>query len=188
RRASRGAGHVPRDREGGLHRPRPAAAGDPPGARVALPGLDRGRRGRGGQRAALRVPRLLGHGGARGPGRAARRVRAHRAGHRHRPGRPPARAGGGPAAHAERRRRGPPAPALTRRAESAGIGGLRTGWERVTICHMGLPEHYLTEGERIVLSFHPHWKRLVLPTLAFIAVTGAAAVAIYAIPGEYEFA
>ncbi|ADG87428.1 hypothetical protein TBS_25580 [Thermobispora bispora] len=53
---------------------------------------------------------------------------------------------------------------------------------------MGLPEHYLTEGERIVLSFHPHWKRLVLPTLAFIAVTGAAAVAIYAIPGEYEFA
>jgi uncharacterized membrane protein YdbT with pleckstrin-like domain len=53
---------------------------------------------------------------------------------------------------------------------------------------MGLPDHYLTEGEQVVLSFHPHWKRLILPFLAFIVVVAAAGAAIVLIPGDYEYA
>ncbi|GLW96106.1 PH domain-containing protein [Microtetraspora sp. NBRC 16547] len=52
---------------------------------------------------------------------------------------------------------------------------------------MGLPEHQLTEGERIVLSFHPHWKRLVLPFLAFVLVVAASSAAIYFIPSDYAY-
>ncbi|ETK33410.1 PH domain-containing protein [Microbispora sp. ATCC PTA-5024] len=53
---------------------------------------------------------------------------------------------------------------------------------------MGLPDHYLTEGERVVLSFHPHWKRLILPFLALIVVVAAAGAALFLIPGDYEYA
>ncbi|MFF3664291.1 PH domain-containing protein [Microtetraspora malaysiensis] len=53
---------------------------------------------------------------------------------------------------------------------------------------MGLPEHHLTEGERLVLSFHPHWKRLVLPVLALVLVVAVAGAAIYFIPGDYTYA
>lgn len=52
---------------------------------------------------------------------------------------------------------------------------------------MGLPDHYLTEGERIVHAFHPHWKRLILPFLAFVVVAVAAGAAIYFIPGDYQY-
>ncbi|WP_067172492.1 PH domain-containing protein [Microtetraspora niveoalba] len=52
---------------------------------------------------------------------------------------------------------------------------------------MGLPEHHLTEGERLVLSFHPHWKRLILPFLALVLVVAAAGAAIYFIPGDYTY-
>ncbi|MFF4772988.1 PH domain-containing protein [Microtetraspora fusca] len=53
---------------------------------------------------------------------------------------------------------------------------------------MGLPEHHLTEGERLVLSFHPHWKRLVLPVLALVLVVAVAGAGIYFIPGDYTYA
>ncbi|MBP2704710.1 PH domain-containing protein [Microbispora sp. RL4-1S] len=53
---------------------------------------------------------------------------------------------------------------------------------------MGLPDHYLTEGERVVLSFHPHWKRLILPILALIVVVAVGGAAIVLIPGDYEYA
>ncbi|MEV5407922.1 PH domain-containing protein [Thermopolyspora sp. NPDC052614] len=48
---------------------------------------------------------------------------------------------------------------------------------------MGLPDHHLTEGERVVLSFHPHWKRLILPVLAVIVLLAACVAAFLFIPG-----
>ncbi|MEZ0074907.1 putative membrane protein YdbT with pleckstrin-like domain [Planotetraspora sp. GP83] len=59
--------------------------------------------------------------------------------------------------------------------------------ERVTICAMGLPDHHLTEGERIVHSFHPHWKRLIVPFLALVFVVAVSSAAIYFIPSDYEY-
>ncbi|GAA0982600.1 PH domain-containing protein [Acrocarpospora macrocephala] len=53
---------------------------------------------------------------------------------------------------------------------------------------MGLPDHHLTEGERVVHSFHPHWKRLVVPFLALLLVVAASSAAIYFIPGDFEWA
>ncbi|TQS27419.1 PH domain-containing protein [Microbispora sp. KK1-11] len=53
---------------------------------------------------------------------------------------------------------------------------------------MGLPDQYLADGERVVLSFHPHWKRLILPVLALIVVLAAAVAAFVFIPGDYEYA
>lgn len=64
---------------------------------------------------------------------------------------------------------------------------MRSGLEHVTICAMGLPNHYLTEGERILHAFHPHWKRLILPFFACVVVVAAAGVAIYLIPGDYTY-
>ncbi|MFC0864919.1 PH domain-containing protein [Sphaerimonospora cavernae] len=52
---------------------------------------------------------------------------------------------------------------------------------------MGLPDHHLTEGERIIHEFHPHWKRLILPILAFIVVVVAAGAAIHFIPSDYGY-
>ncbi|MEW9527042.1 PH domain-containing protein [Microbispora sp. NPDC049125] len=53
---------------------------------------------------------------------------------------------------------------------------------------MGLPDHHLTEGERVVLSFHPHWKRLIMPFLALIVVVAAVGAAFFLLPGDYEYA
>ncbi|GIH21996.1 membrane protein [Acrocarpospora phusangensis] len=52
---------------------------------------------------------------------------------------------------------------------------------------MGLPDHHLTQGERVVHSFHPHWKRLVVPFLALVLVVAASSAAIYFIPGDFEY-
>ncbi|GGK65643.1 membrane protein [Sphaerisporangium melleum] len=53
---------------------------------------------------------------------------------------------------------------------------------------MGLPEHLLTTGERVVASFHPHWKRLVLPFFALLIVVAASSAAFFFIPSGYEYA
>ncbi|RJL33570.1 PH domain-containing protein [Bailinhaonella thermotolerans] len=47
---------------------------------------------------------------------------------------------------------------------------------------MGIPEHHLTDGERVVHAFHPHWKRLVLPVILLIGTVAAAVAALYFIP------
>ncbi|WP_214408754.1 PH domain-containing protein [Sphaerisporangium fuscum] len=53
---------------------------------------------------------------------------------------------------------------------------------------MGLAENHLTEGERVVHSFHPHRKRLILPFLALILVIAVSSAAFYFIPADYEYA
>src|SRR5690242_3330481 len=53
---------------------------------------------------------------------------------------------------------------------------------------MTLPDHHLTQGERRIRSFHPHWKRLVLPFLALALVVVAAGAAMFFIPGGWEYA
>ncbi|MFI7222354.1 PH domain-containing protein [Nonomuraea angiospora] len=53
---------------------------------------------------------------------------------------------------------------------------------------MTLPDHHLTQGERRIRSFHPHWKRLVLPFLALVLVVVAAGAAMFFIPGGWEYA
>ncbi|GII82674.1 membrane protein [Sphaerisporangium siamense] len=52
---------------------------------------------------------------------------------------------------------------------------------------MGLPEHHLTTGERVIHSFHPHWKRLVVPFLALLLVVAASSLAFLYIPTDYEY-
>ena len=39
---------------------------------------------------------------------------------------------------------------------------------------MAYPKRLLSDGETIALESHPHWKKLVLPVLAFLAVFGLA--------------
>ncbi|MBG0827994.1 PH domain-containing protein [Planomonospora sp. ID67723] len=52
---------------------------------------------------------------------------------------------------------------------------------------MGLPDHHLTEGERRIRSFHPHWKRLVVPLLALLLIAAASGAAMFFMPGfAYE--
>ncbi|MFC4057980.1 PH domain-containing protein [Planomonospora corallina] len=52
---------------------------------------------------------------------------------------------------------------------------------------MGLPDHHLTEGERRIRSFHPHWKRLAVPFLALLVIAAASGAAMYLMPGfAYE--
>ena len=41
---------------------------------------------------------------------------------------------------------------------------------------MGYPDNALAKGEKVVLHRHPHWKRLILPILVLILVTGLAAL------------
>ncbi len=53
---------------------------------------------------------------------------------------------------------------------------------------MGLQDHLLTEGEQVVHSFHPHWKRLIVPFLALVLVVGVSSATIFFIPGDYEYA
>lgn len=50
------------------------------------------------------------------------------------------------------------------------------------MCGMTLPDHHLTQGERRVRSFHPHWKRLVGPFFALILIAAAAGAALYFFP------
>ncbi|MFC4115517.1 PH domain-containing protein [Nonomuraea zeae] len=50
---------------------------------------------------------------------------------------------------------------------------------------MTLPDHHLTQGERRVRSFHPHWKRLVVPLLALVLIAVASGVAIFFVPAEW---
>ncbi len=52
---------------------------------------------------------------------------------------------------------------------------------------MAIPDHRLTEGERVVHSFHPHWKRLILPFLALIIVIVAGAAAFILLPGGESY-
>lgn len=52
---------------------------------------------------------------------------------------------------------------------------------------MTIPDHHLTQGERRVRSFNPHWKRLIVPFLALVLIALAAGAAIYFIPGDWEY-
>jgi uncharacterized membrane protein YdbT with pleckstrin-like domain len=53
---------------------------------------------------------------------------------------------------------------------------------------MGLPDHQMTEGERRIRSFRPHWKRLVVPFLALILIILASGAAVFFMPDfEYTF-
>lgn len=53
---------------------------------------------------------------------------------------------------------------------------------------MTLPDHYLTQGERRLRSFHPHWKRLIGPAVALVLLTLAAGAGLYYIPGDWAYA
>jgi uncharacterized membrane protein YdbT with pleckstrin-like domain len=53
---------------------------------------------------------------------------------------------------------------------------------------MTLPDHHLTQGERRVRSFHPHWKRLVAPFVALVLIAAAVGAALYFIPAGWEYA
>jgi uncharacterized membrane protein YdbT with pleckstrin-like domain len=47
---------------------------------------------------------------------------------------------------------------------------------------MGIPKSSLTEDERIILEFHPHWSTLLKPISWFLLVVIVAVVAIWFIP------
>jgi uncharacterized membrane protein YdbT with pleckstrin-like domain len=47
---------------------------------------------------------------------------------------------------------------------------------------MGLPDHHMTEGERRIRSFHPHWKHLIGPFLALILIIAGSGAAIFFMP------
>ncbi|NRQ35384.1 PH domain-containing protein [Nonomuraea sp. NN258] len=52
---------------------------------------------------------------------------------------------------------------------------------------MTLPDHHLTQGERRIRSFHPHWKRLVVPFVALVLIAAGTGAAIYFMPvWEYD--
>ncbi|MDP9846540.1 PH domain-containing protein [Streptosporangium lutulentum] len=53
---------------------------------------------------------------------------------------------------------------------------------------MSLPDRHMTEGERRIRSFHPHWKRLVAPLLALVIIVIASSAVIFFMPAfEYDF-
>lgn len=47
---------------------------------------------------------------------------------------------------------------------------------------MSLPRRALGDGEQVVHELHPHWKALVLPTLAIPVVVGLATYGVFAAP------
>ncbi|QLL08533.1 PH domain-containing protein [Mycobacterium vicinigordonae] len=49
---------------------------------------------------------------------------------------------------------------------------------------MSYPDNALAAGEKVVLHRHPHWKRLILPVLALILLTGLAALGSGVIDGS----
>ncbi|WP_344922159.1 PH domain-containing protein [Streptosporangium oxazolinicum] len=51
---------------------------------------------------------------------------------------------------------------------------------------MGLPDHHMTEGERRIRSFHPHWKRLIGPFLALILIIVGSGAALFFMP-DFEY-
>ncbi|WP_283138535.1 PH domain-containing protein [Rhizohabitans arisaemae] len=51
---------------------------------------------------------------------------------------------------------------------------------------MVLPEHQRADGETKVLSFHPHWLRLVGPALTLVATAVAAGAVLYFLPSGFE--
>ncbi|MCA2190114.1 PH domain-containing protein [Nonomuraea cavernae] len=53
---------------------------------------------------------------------------------------------------------------------------------------MTIPDHHLTQGERRIRSFHPHWKRLVVPAVALVLIAAASGAGLYFIPGDWEYA
>ncbi|RBQ17131.1 PH domain-containing protein [Spongiactinospora rosea] len=53
---------------------------------------------------------------------------------------------------------------------------------------MGLPDHHLTEGELRISSFHPHWKRLVVPFLALVIIAVASGAGIFFVPADFAYA
>lgn len=53
---------------------------------------------------------------------------------------------------------------------------------------MTLPDHHLTQGERRIRSFHPHWKRLIGPFLALVLLVAACGAALFFIPSDWEYA
>jgi len=53
---------------------------------------------------------------------------------------------------------------------------------------MTIPDHHLTQGERRIRSFHPHWKRLIVPFVALVLIAAGVGAALYFIPGDFEYA
>lgn len=53
---------------------------------------------------------------------------------------------------------------------------------------MTLPDHHLTQGERRIRSFHPHWKRLIAPFLALVLLIAACGAALFFIPSDWDYA
>ncbi|MDF5751232.1 PH domain-containing protein [Spongiactinospora sp. TRM90649] len=53
---------------------------------------------------------------------------------------------------------------------------------------MGLPDHHLTEGELRISSFHPHWKRLIVPFIALVVIVLASGAGIFFVPDGFEYA
>lgn len=53
---------------------------------------------------------------------------------------------------------------------------------------MTLPDHHLTQGERRIRSFHPHWKQLIVPFVALVLIVVASGVAMFLVPGDWQFA
>ncbi|GAA3709857.1 PH domain-containing protein [Nonomuraea antimicrobica] len=52
---------------------------------------------------------------------------------------------------------------------------------------MTIPDHHLTQGERRVRSFHPHWKRLVVPFIALVLIAAVSGAAIYFVPSDFAY-
>ncbi|MBN6056427.1 PH domain-containing protein [Nonomuraea sp. RK-328] len=52
---------------------------------------------------------------------------------------------------------------------------------------MTIPDHHLTQGERRVRSFHPHWKRLIGPAAALVLIAAASGAALLLVPGGWEY-
>ncbi|MEU6713187.1 PH domain-containing protein [Nonomuraea sp. NPDC046802] len=50
---------------------------------------------------------------------------------------------------------------------------------------MTIPDHHLTQGERRIRSFHPHWKRLIGPLFALLLIAVASGAAIYFVPADW---
>ncbi|MFI6501473.1 PH domain-containing protein [Nonomuraea typhae] len=53
---------------------------------------------------------------------------------------------------------------------------------------MTLPDHHLTQGERRLRAFHPHWKRLIGPLAALVLIVVASGVGIWFVPGDWQYA
>ncbi|WP_113703457.1 PH domain-containing protein [Nonomuraea lactucae] len=53
---------------------------------------------------------------------------------------------------------------------------------------MTIPDHHLTHGERRIRAFHPHWKRLIGPVVAFVLIAAASGAVLWLIPGDWAYA